>query len=175
MREERMQAAEMIRKDPESIPLLLEFIFDEEEKYGFKGGWALDLALQEELSLILPHLDQFTAGLSYLTHESAIRPMAKICEALCLKYYQQEEPSYRSNMSLSHREQMAEVCFDWLIGDHKVASKAYAMIALCELGKEFEWIHPELELVLRQNYNEGSAGYKARARRALDAIKQARS
>ena len=172
MREERLQAAWRIRHEPDSIPLLLEFIFDQEEKYGFKGGWALDLALQEELELILPYLNAFTAGLSRLTHESAIRPMAKICEALCLKYYKDQDPLFRSKISTKHREKMAEACFDWLIGDHKVAPKAYAMVALCELGKEFDWIHAELEIVLQQNYEAGSAGYKARARRVLDTIRK---
>ena len=170
MREERLCAAELIRNDPSSIPLLLEFIFDEEEKYGFKGGWALDLALQEELDLILPYLDIFIAGLSGLTNESAIRPMAKICEALCFKYYKSRDPEFRLNLKLEYRKEIAEVCFDWLIGEHKVAPKAYAMTALGELGKEFEWIHPELELVLRRNYEAGSAGYKARARKVLHAI-----
>ena len=171
MREERLQAATLLRKDPDSIPLLLEFIFDKEEEYGFKGGWALDIALQEELELILPHLDPFIMGLPNLTHESAIRPMAKICEALCLKYYKDQDPLYRVKIKAAHREKMAEVCFDWLIGEHKVAPKAYAMVALSELGKEFSWIHPELEMVLQNNYETGSAGYKARARRVLDTIK----
>ena len=175
MREERLHAAERIRKEPDCIPLLLDFIFDQEEEYGFKGGWALDLALQQELELILPSLDAFTTGLSKLTHESAIRPMAKICEALCLNYYNRKDPVFRSHIKKHHREKMAEACFDWLIGEHKVAPKAYAMIALCELGKEFEWIHPELEMVLEQNYEAGSAGYKARARRALDTIRKLRS
>lgn len=175
MQEERLQAAEQIRSDPGSIPLLLGFIFNEEEKYGFKGGWALDLALQEELDLILPHLDTFTSGLRHLTHESAIRPMAKICEALCLKYYKDKDADFRSRIRLDHREKMAEACFDWLIGDHKVAPKAYSMTALCKLGKEFDWIHPELELVLKQNYETGSAGYKARARKVLASIRKMRS
>lgn len=175
MGEERLRAAEIIRNDPSSIPLLLQFIFDEEEKYGFKGGWALDLALQKKLQLILPNLDVFTARLSGLSHEGAIRSMAKICEALCIKYYKNRDPEFRSNMRLEHRQIMAEVCFDWLLGDHKVAPKAYAMTALCELGNEFDWIHPELEKVLQQNYKAGSAGYKSRARKVLNAIRMTRN
>lgn len=168
MREERLQAAALIRNDPSSIPLLLKFIFDKEEEYGFKGGWALDLALQEDLDLILPHLGIFTRGLPGLKHESAIRPMAKICEALCLRYYAKKEAPYRTQLRKVHRKRMAEACFDWLVGDHKVAAKAYAMTALFELGKEFDWIHPELELVLEAHYTNGSAGYKSRARKVLN-------
>ena len=172
MQEERLQAASTLLKDPEGIPLLLEFIFDDEKKNGFKGGWLLDLVLQKDLGLILPHLDPFIKGLPKLTHESAIRPMAKICEALSVAYYNSEDIIVRSHLKQHHRRAMAEICFDWLIGDHKVAPKAYSMIALYELGKEFDWVHPELALVLERNYRDGSSGYKARARKVLDRLGQ---
>ncbi|MGB3152866.1 MAG: adenylosuccinate lyase, partial [Maribacter sp.] len=61
-------------------------------------------------------------------------------------------------------------CFDWLIGNHKVAAKAYSMTCLLFLGRKFDWIHPELKLVLEQNYASGSAAYKARARMTLAKI-----
>lgn len=172
MREERLQAAEMLRDNPSSIPFLLEFIFNSEEEYGFKGGWALDLALQEDLYLILPHLDLFIEGIPHLTHESAIRPMAKICEALSLAYFNSRDDQVRSHLKRHHRKAMAETCFDWLIGEHKVAPKAYSMTALYQLGKEFDWVHPELELILESNYREGSSGYKARARKILDRLRK---
>ena len=174
MREERLKAAAMLRKDPGGIPLLLEFIFDDEEEYGFRGGWALDLALQEDLHLILPHLDQFMEGLPKLTHESAIRPMAKICEMLSIAYFRAQDEGVRSHLTSEHREVMAERCFDWLIGNHKVAAKAYSMTALYELGKEIDWVHPELELVLERNYKDGSSGYQARARKILDRLRKKR-
>jgi hypothetical protein len=66
-------------------------------------------------------------------------------------------------MTLSHLEHMATSCFDWLIGDQKVAVKAYSMTCLLLLGRKFDWIHPELKLVLTENYAQGSAAYQARA------------
>lgn len=174
MQEERQQAVKIIRDDPSGIPLLLEFIIESEEKHGFKVGWLLDLVLQEDLALILPYLDIFTSGLSGLKNESAIRPMAKICEALCLRYFSKKDTLYRQHIRKTHRKRMAESCFDWLVGDHKVAAKAYAMTALFELGKEFDWIHPELELILQANYATGSAGYKARARKVLNRLRNSR-
>ena len=61
--------------------------------------------------------------------------------------------------------------FDWLIGNHKVAAQAYSMTCLLLLGEKFDWIHPELKMILEQNYAVGSAAYKARARMTLAKLK----
>jgi hypothetical protein len=71
----------------------------------------------------------------------------------------------------NHLELITASCFDWLIGDHKVAAKVYAMTSLLLLGRKFEWIHPELKMVIEQNYASGSAAYKARARMTLEKLK----
>ena len=41
------------------------------------------------------------------------------------------------------------------------------MTSLYLLGNKFEWIRPELQMILEQNYSLGSAAYKARARQIL--------
>jgi len=50
---------------------------------------------------------------------------------------------------------------DWLISDAKVATKCYSIRALYVLGFYFNWIHPELKIILAQNYHKQSAAYKA--------------
>jgi hypothetical protein len=170
MREERLKAASLLRKFPESIPILLDMIFADEEEYGFRGGWALDLALQEDLYLILPYIDQFSNGLLALKNESAIRSFAKICEALLIANFQKRDKQVIAILKPEHLETMTEACFEWLIGEHKVAAKAFAMTSLYELGKEFNWIHPELKVILQREYENGSAGYRSRARKVLDKL-----
>jgi hypothetical protein len=46
------------------------------------------------------------------------------------------------------------------------------MTTLLLLGKDITWIHPELQVILKQNYDNGSAAYKARARMTLKALKK---
>ncbi|MBT8235686.1 MAG: adenylosuccinate lyase [Bacteroidia bacterium] len=171
MREERFKAASLLREYPDSIPILLEMIIKDDEEYGLRGGWALDLALQKDLHLILPSLDKFCDGLLKLTNESAIRAFAKICEALLIAYFQKMDKPVINCLKPEHMETMTEACFDWLIGDHKVAAKAFAMTSLYELGKEYDWVHPELKIILQRDYEEGSAGFRSRARKVLDKLK----
>ena len=38
-----------------------------------------------------------------------------------------------------------------MISDQKVATKAYTMNALYLLGKNYDWVHQELKLIIQQN------------------------
>ena len=58
-----------------------------------------------------------------------------------------------------------------MITDQKIAPKAYSMNSLFLLGKEFDWIHPELALILERDLHMQSSGFKARARHILKKIK----
>lgn len=93
--------------------------------------------------------------------------MAKICEELTLRYYAKKEKSLQFVLTKEQREQLTEICFDWLITDQKVAVKAYAMKSLFYLGKEFNWIHPELKIILEKDYHGQQQAFKARARHIL--------
>lgn len=46
------------------------------------------------------------------------------------------------------------------------------MQALFELGKEFDWIHPELKQIIQNNYENELPAYKARARMVLKSLKK---
>jgi hypothetical protein len=82
-------------------------------------------------------------------------------------YFQLKDKETLDALNDEHLESITSACFDWLIGDHKVAAQAYSMTSLLLLGRKFDWIHPELRMILEQNYQNGSAAYKARARMTL--------
>ena len=87
-----------------------------------------------------------------------------------LDYYSKKETKSKEVLSEHQLERIATICFDWLIGPHNVAPKAHSMTCLYLLGRDFEWIHPELKMVIEQNYASGSAAYKARARMVLSKL-----
>ncbi len=113
----------------------------------------------------------FTQNLHKVTIDSSVRPMAKICEHLITAYFSKTPNDSQTALNGRHLELMAAASFDWLIGEHKVATKAYAMTCLLLLGKKYPWIHGELKLVVQQGYATGSAAYKARARKTLAKLK----
>ena len=58
-----------------------------------------------------------------------------------------------------------------MISDEKIAPKAYSMNSLYLLGIEYDWIHPELAMILERDFQMQSSGFKARARHILKKIK----
>ena len=71
-----------------------------------------------------------------------------------------------------HIDKIIETGFDWMISDQKVAVKAYTMEALFLFGKEIDWVHDELKLILVQEISSGSPAYKARAKKILKWIEK---
>ena len=171
-REKRQLVAQRIANNPELLKPLIEIAFHGDKTISSKACWVLEFTVKQDLSFMFPFLDFFIDNLDKLRLESSIRPAAKICELLILCYFGKKENDCQLVLDDRHLEKIATACFDWLIGDHKVAAKAYSMTSLLNLGKKFQWIHPELMLILEQNYAEGSAAYKARARHTLAKLKK---
>ena len=159
--------ARLIQDTPDLVNPIIDIAYQYKDPISSKACWAIEFAARQDLRFIDNHLDKFLDGMTGVQFDSSVRPMAKICELLILEYYRPNNDVNPSKLSKLHLEQIATACFDWLIGDHKVAPKAYSITCLYHLGKTFDWIHPELKMVLENDYPRGSAGYKARARQVL--------
>ncbi len=169
-RKKRMEMANMVMENSDLVEPLLEIAFDADDPISSKACWILEYVAKEDLSYILPHINFFLAHINSVKLDSSVRPMAKICEYLIKAYFSKNKNKTQKTLTPKHLEQIATSCFDWLIGDHKVAAKVYAMTTLLLLGRKIDWIHPELKMVIEQNYALGSAAYKARARMTLSKL-----
>lgn len=138
-----------------------------------RASWILESVVREDMGHIYPYLDRFTAHLGKVRRDSAVRPMAKISELLMQAYFSKAPNQSQQSVSIQQLEKITTACFDWLIGEHKVAAKAYSIHSLLLLGRKFDWIHLELQLILEQNYATGSAAHKAPARMTLKKIRGA--
>jgi len=166
----RARLANDLLNNPDLTPGLLDIAFDVEDPVSIKACWVLEFAARDDLNFLLPHADYFVYHLQYLKNDSAIRPMAKICELLMTSYFKNDEVLTEKYLNEDHLEHLCTVCFDWLIGSYQVAIQVFSMSSLYYLGNRFHWIHEELKLVLQQGYENGSAAYKARARHVLTKI-----
>lgn len=139
---------------------LLKWCFDTSDENHHKACWTLELVLEEQLNLIEPYLDFYTQNLKFVQNESALHSLAKIGVFIA--------KSKSIKLNDFQTEQLIEINFDWLINEqHKVATKAYAMQTLFELGKTNQWVNPELKRIISEDYVKNSAAYKATARHIL--------
>jgi hypothetical protein len=168
--QKRSKMAMVILNEPSLIAPLLAIVSKVHDPISYRASWILESVIRKDVSYLFPHLYNFTTVLEEVRHDSVVRPMAKICELLISSYYSKTLNKSQHYITKAHLERITAACFDWLIGDYKVAAEAYSMTALLLLGQTFDWIHPELQLILEQNYATGSAAYKARARMTLKKI-----
>ncbi len=152
---------------PALVSTLLEEVIIEDKNDTFNASWVLDNALRKDLRPLLPCLNTFCNMLPSLQSESVMRPMAHICEMLVLCYFKNKNPDCSNSIRESHLEKMTEVCFDWLIGSHKIACKVFAMTSLFYLGEQFKWVRPELKMVLENTIANSSTGYQNRAMKTI--------
>lgn len=171
-RANRLKYANLMLSQRELIPDLLDILFMVDDLISCRAAWVLEFMCGQKLESIIPHLDQFTEHVHNVHLDSAVRPVAKICEYLSKAYYSKTTNSLQDVLTHTHQERIIEVCFDWLINDGKIAPKAYAMNALYLFGKDFDWIHPELAILLERDFQMQSSGFKARARHILKKIRQ---
>ncbi|MBR9845500.1 MAG: adenylosuccinate lyase [Algicola sp.] len=170
-REKRLHYANLVISQPELIPELLTILFKVDDKVSCRAAWVFEFMCGEKLEAIIPHLDYFLENIHKVHLDSAVRPVAKVCEYVVTAYYSKTENKIQTALNSKHKEHIVEACFDWMINDEKIAPKAYAMNTLFLLGNHSDWIHLELKLILERDYQMQSSGFKARARHILKKIK----
>jgi hypothetical protein len=166
----RMKVVHIVLENKELFDHLLKIAFEINNKTSIKAAWILELVCNKKLDLLAPHLTYFTENISKVQFESAIRAISKICQFLAKAYTSTQKSKIQAAIKTAHIEKMIEAGFDWLISDQKVAVKAYSMEQLYLFGKNIDWVHEELQLIIEQNIIRESCGYKARGKKILSWI-----
>lgn len=170
-RKDRLKYANLVLNNETLLPKLLEISFMVHDKTSCRAAWVLEFVCEKKLEALTPFLNIFTGQIGKLHLESALRPMAKICYFIALKHHLNQQNNLKNALNTLQKEQIIEVCFDWLIGNQKIATKAYAMDTLYLLGRDYPWVHTQLVQILEQDFHTQSAGYKVRAKRILKKLK----
>ncbi|MEM9685641.1 MAG: adenylosuccinate lyase [Bacteroidota bacterium] len=166
-RENRQKVADIILQEKALMPVLLQVCYRFDDETSRKACWTLEFVCKRKLPWLLPFLDDFIPNLPKFKFDATVRPMAKIAQLLVNAYFSKKFSPVKDQLTETHLEQLAEINFDWLISNEKVAVKAYAIHSLYDLGKKWDWIYPELKVILEQNMHKYSAAYKAAARNTL--------
>lgn len=170
LRVNRDRVCNLILDHPELLPHLIDITFEVNNKLSIKATWILELVCEKHLDWLVPYLDIFTSNIGKAYFDSAVRPLSKICNFLAIAYSSKTNNLIKKTISKSNIEAIIEVGFDWMISKHKVATKAYTMNTLYIFGKNYDWVHKELNLIIEQNIMNESAAYKARGKMTLALI-----
>lgn len=72
----------MVINNTSLIPKLLDILFMVDDKISPRTAWVLEFMCGENLNEIIPYLDHFTENINKVHLDSAVRPVAKVCEYL---------------------------------------------------------------------------------------------
>lgn len=169
-RKNRYGAAIWVIENPDSLPELLAYCAKNDQKISYKAYWVLEFVCKEKLELLYPYFDIFYENLPQVHLHQSIRAASHICEIICSYYYKHKDPGLLKILGKEHKQTMIDSCFDWLITDQKIACQARAMLCLYYLGKEYDWIYPELKDILEKQLHKESPGYQSRAKKILSKI-----
>lgn len=161
--------ANFIIENLDLLPDLMGILLDANDKNHHKACWISELIFEKNITWLSPYLDIFCQTLATYSNESALRSLSKIC-LFSANYHMKKLKSGEKFLTENQLELMTEACFDWLISDKKVATKAYAIRALFQFGKLQDWVYPELQMILEQQYPSGSAGFQFACKEILEKI-----
>ncbi|MDQ5930082.1 MAG: hypothetical protein QG594_1865 [Bacteroidota bacterium] len=163
----RQQTANFVMAQPQLLDLFFSICFDSSNLNHYKACWAMELMAYEKLNWFTDYLPLICEKSKLLTHDSAIRPLAKVVFLLIEANYKKQSPT----LTQEQQQSLIETNFDWLINNSKVAAKVYAMRSLFLLGKQHDWIYPELKNILVKDFSNHTAAYKAVSKQVLKKLK----
>ena len=169
-KDNRSKVSKLVLKDQALFQSLIEIVFDYDNDLSVKASGILELVCEDRLDWIAFSLPYFTENLYKLKDDSAVRSAAKICNLIAQNYNSKFDSPIKLIITEEQVAQIIETCFDWLLSDYKVATKAHAMEALYYIGKKTGWIHYELKMIIEKNLPVESPGYVARAKKVLESI-----
>lgn len=163
----RQRVADIVLHNKALMPSLLQICYRFDDELSRKACWTLEFVCKQQLHWLLPFIDDFIDNLPKFKFDATVRPVAKITRLLIKACFDKKPSPVKDHLTEIHLEKLTGINFDWLISDEKVAVKAYAIYSLYDLGKKWDWIYPELRMILEQNMHEHSAAYKAAAGNTL--------
>lgn len=159
-----------VSQNPALLKELMSVFLNTEDKNHHKACWVSELVYEQHIDWLFPYMDIFCKTLQAYTHDGALRSVSKIC-LFSANHHLKKQKAKEVFLTDEQLELMIESCFDWLITDQKVATKAYAMRALYSFGKVKDWVYPELKVILQQDYPNHSAAYKMASKEILQKIR----
>lgn len=157
----KAENSQYILSNPDLMPDFFKIVLSTSDKNHHKACWILEMILEKDLHLLFNYLDQFCETLPLYTNYSALRSISKICMFLSL----------HASLTEKQEKLLIESSYDWLIDPNgKVATKAYAIRTLYQMGKKNTEIHANLARILTDDYTKYSSAYKAVAREIMKKI-----
>lgn len=140
---------------------LMQCFVDEEYRVAQRAAWSVSIAARQRPQMIQPHITTLVSQLAdKKVHAAVIRNSVRILQEIDIP-------------EALHGEVM-NACFAFIeTPATPVAIKAFSLSTLYNLSKIYREIKPELKLIIEENIEHETAGYKSRAKKILKSLHKA--
>ena len=156
-KEEMDQIANYAASDPAIFAELWDLVRTGEAPLPQHGSWALSKAADKRPFFVQNHIHEMIAHLFIPNHNSVHRNLARML----------------SQFEIPEEEQGAlySLCIDWVLDPKKeVAIKVHGMTIAYNIAKAIPELREELALVINDQLEFNSAGFKSRGKKILKQI-----
>jgi hypothetical protein len=154
-KENMHRLADYIAAHPALIAPLLDFVADHDVKICERASWVVSLLAEKSPSLLLPYFGQIIHLLKAPKHQAVVRNIVRMWQFM-------EIPD-------QWKGEVFERCFQYVNDAKKaIAIRVFSMTVCANIAKSIPELGEELKLVIEENMNFGSAGFKNRASKILE-------
>lgn len=150
--------AKEVSLEPDLFKELWEMVKKEDAPIPLRGSWIMDMAASFQPDLLVPYVIEMIAHLNLPYHNSVHRHLAKMLA--------------RAEIPEEQQGPLYDLCIDRLCNPQiHVAIKAHCMTIAFNIAKNIPELQEELALVIRDQIEYNSVGFKARGRNILKQMK----
>lgn len=162
-------------ENPESLPVLMQLIFDTTFKNHHKAAWVLEILTERNMDSIYPEIHFYCSNLHLIKKDSAVRALSNITRRIAFDYVKKKNSIAIQYLEIQNIKLLIETAFDWMIGNYPTATKAYTMDILYLFGtlkiEDFDWIHEGLKDVILQQIPNNTPGFIYHGDKILNHLK----
>jgi len=146
-----------LHQNPASIPEMIDQIKSSNPMVAWRAAWILDKLAEKHAASLLPHHSQLVDLLKETQSNGVRRHLTRILG---------------NNPSKACEDgKLVDLCLEWiLLPKIPVAVKANAMLLMLGICKIYPDLIHELRLAIEAGLEEGSPGYKSRAKKVLQKL-----
>ncbi|MCI5059390.1 MAG: hypothetical protein MRY83_24975 [Flavobacteriales bacterium] len=153
-KEKASEIVKWIDDDQGKFDDLMCLVYGNDLDHSMRASWIVDMVCAKNDKLFESHLDQVIENLGGFKHEGVHRSLLKIISNL-------EIPE-------KHLAHLFDKCLNWLIREEvPIAVKVHGMQVAFNISQKVPELQRELALVLEENYDNASVGFKSRARKLI--------
>jgi len=157
-----LDLADVLSRQPERIPELLNIILKEEEPISRRGAWYFSTLFDKHPQLVIPYVDELIANLEMIKSQAILRCFLRT--------------SSRVQIAEQYHAYLIQYSADVIISNKsEIAVKAMAMDIFFQIAKFQPDLFNELEYMIDLIYPEGSKGIQNKCRSMLKYIEKIRS